>query len=309
MKSGGMMQAGATFSLLDPQSCGEDLKRNAARIFALAPEYCTDCADFHVRSAAHRCAVPPKIIIDRPELIQLLRHLIADAAARDGAAIDILIPGSADTAILATTAHAAATLGRGVLDRCRFIVLDRCRTPLVVCGEFATDHGLRFQPLRADLATASGMDADLIVLHSTFRFIRHAEQAVMLDRLGSWLKPAGRLVFSNRILLADEAAEGAAEMRRREIKNRTVAEALAQGSLDASAAPQAIMGHLERAMTDWRGLPGEFRSLDEVRALFGRTGLRPLSVEELHWDLTIAPGDVILRRRVLAVLAKSEPPS
>lgn len=303
------MQAGLAFSLHDPQSCGEDLKRNAARIFALAPKYCTDCADFHVRSAAHRCAVPPRIITDRPELIRLLRHLIGEAAARDSAAIDIFIPGSADTAILATAAHAAATLGRGVLDRCRFTVLDRCRTPLAVCSEFATDHGLRFQPLHADLATVSGMTADLIVLHSTFRFIRHEEQAAMLDRLGSWLKPAGRLVFSNRILLADEAAEGAAEIRRREIKNRTVAEALAQGSLGASVAPLAIMGHLERAMTDWQGLPGEFHSLDEVRALFARTRLRPLSVEELRWDLTVAQGDVIQRKRVLAVLAKPEPPA
>jgi hypothetical protein len=66
------------------------------------------------------------------------------------------------------------------------------------------------------------------------------------------------------------------------------------------------MGHLERAMTDWKGLPGEFRSLDEVVALFGRTQLTPLSVEELSWDLTIAAGDVIQRKRVLAVLAKAD---
>lgn len=298
--------AGAATVLLDPHDCGENLKRNAARIFALASEFCADCADFHVRSAAHRCAEPPRIIHDRPELIRLLRGLMSEAAARGDDPIDIFIPGSADTAILATAAHAAASLGEEVLGRCRFTVLDRCQTPLIVCGEFAAEHGLRFAARHEDLAAAEGVSADIVVLHSTFRFIPHAEQAAMLDRLGGWLRPHGRLVFSNRILLADETAEGAAEIRRRTIKNRTVAKALAQGGLAAPVASQAIMGHLERAMTDWKGLPGEFRSLGEVRALFGRTQLTPLSVEELSWDLTIAADDVIQRKRVLAVLAKPQ---
>lgn len=298
--------AGAGTTLLDPHNCGENLKRNAARVFALASEYCTDCADFHVRSAAHRCAEPPRIILDRPELIRLLQRLVGEAAACGGDPVDIIIPGSADTAILATAAHAAASLGDEIFARCRFTVLDRCQTPLIVCGEFAAEHGLRFAARHADLAAAADVSADIVVLHSTFRFIPHYEQAAMLDRFGSWLRPHGRLVFSNRILLADEAAEAAAEIRLRTIKNRAVADALAQGGLTVPVAAQDIMRHLERAMTDWEGLPGEFRSLGEVLALFGRTQLTPLSVEELSWDLTIAAGELIQRKRVLAVLAKAD---
>ncbi len=78
---------------------------------------------------------------DRPELIKLIKGILAEKAATAGS-IDILIPGSADTGILATAAHAAAVLGQAVLDRCRFTVIDRCPTPLILCSEFGARHHL-----------------------------------------------------------------------------------------------------------------------------------------------------------------------
>ncbi|MGE0004540.1 MAG: hypothetical protein AB7S92_03005 [Parvibaculaceae bacterium] len=292
--------------LLDPASCGEDLLHNAARFGELAPLHCSGCADYHIRSAVHRCAGPPKSVFDRPELIQIIRKAIAEVLGRKEGAIEIVMPGCADTAVLATAAHAAATLGSEALGRCRFRVLDRCRTPLTVCAEFAVRHGLDFRAHHSDLASASlPMHADLIVVHSLFRFIPHADQVRLLDRLGDWLSPGGRLVFSNRILLDDRRAESEAEARKRTAANKAALEALAKGILRMSETAEALGERLERAKHDSRERPGEFRSLAEVRALFRKSRLTEISAQSLVWRFAIGPDDVLERRRVLAVLERS----
>ena len=292
-------------SLLDPASCGEDLPHNAARFSELAPLHCSDCADYHIRSAVHRCAGPPKsAVFDRPELIRLVREIIAEAAAWSDKMIEIVIAGSADTAVLATCAHAALTLGPQILKRCRFTVIDRCMTPLIVCEEFAARHGLHFRARQADLMSASTpFKADLIVTHSVFRFIPHADQAALLKRLGSWLVPKGRLILSNRVLLDDGAAEARDEIRKRTEANRAAEAALAKGLLRLAEPVETTLGRLTRAIADGEGRPGEFRSLAEVEALIAQSGLEEISVQDLAWEFAIGPGDVMRRKRVIAVLA------
>ncbi|WP_119390304.1 class I SAM-dependent methyltransferase [Taklimakanibacter lacteus] len=292
-------------SLLDPVHCGEDLAHNAARFSALAPLHCDGCADYHIRSALHRYAGPRKLF-DRPELIRLASRLIAEKAVQSDRTIEIVIAGAADTAMLATCAHAAATLGAGILGRCRFTVLDRCTTPLLICAEFAARHGLDFAAQAGDLLSAvAPCAADLIVTHSVFRFIPHEAQATLLRRIGNWLAPGGRLILSNRILLDDDGAESKGEMRKRTAANAAARQALAEGRLTLSESAGATLDRLERAKGDGQGRPGEFRSLAEVRSLIRKSGLMEISVEELAFEFAIGPGDVMHRRRVHAVLGRS----
>ena len=297
------MQTVLSFALLDPSSCGEDLAYNAQRFSALAPQFCSDCADYHIRGALHRYT--GRKIFDRPELIRLAGKVIADKAARPEQTIEIVITGSADTAMLATSAHATATLGAETLKRCRFTVLDRCMTPLLVCEEFAARHGLAFHGQQADLMSAAQpCAADLIVVHSLFRFIPHASQAALLGRIGSWLAPRGRLIFSNRVLLDDDGAEARGQIRKRTVANKAAEEALAEGRLRLAESAEVTLGRLERAIADDQELPGEFRSLDEVKAVIRQSGLAEISVENLAWEFAIAPGDLMRRRRVHAVLGR-----
>jgi hypothetical protein len=294
-------------SLLDPVSCGEDLAHNARRFSELAPDHCAGCVDYHIRSAVHRCAGPPKSVFDRPELIRLMRKIIDDASLRSDPMINIVIAGSADTAVLATCAHAALTLGASILARCRFTVIDRCETPLLICAEFAARHGLHFQARHRDLLSASKpCDADLIVTHSIFRFIERADQAPLLKRLGSWLVPQGRLVFSNRLLLDDDGAEARDEIRKRTAANKAAEDALAKGVLQLSESAKTTLGRLKRSIADAAGRPGEFRSLAEVRALVRQSGLAEISLDCLAWEFAIGPGDLMRRRRVLAVLGRGD---
>jgi hypothetical protein len=293
-------------SLLDPSYCGENLAHNAERVSELAPQLCAGCADYHIRKALHRYTGPP-VIFDRPELIRLTGGIIADKAARSGQAVEIVIAGSADTAIIATLAHAAAMLGGEILQQCRFTLVERCLTPLRVCEEFATRHGLDFRPCHADLmSVAAPCPADLIVAHSVFRYIPNADQSRLLARMGGWLADRGRLVLSNRILFDDGGTEAKGEIRKRTAANTAAAEALANSRLRLAESGAATLRRLERAIRDGEGRPGEVYSLDEVRALIRQSGLSEISVETLEWEFAIGPGDVMRRRRAHALLGRAD---
>lgn len=289
-------------SLLDPVSCGEDVFANAARISELAPDHCVDCADNHIRSAVHRCTPVPKGV-DRPEFINLIKGVLIEKAARPGD-INIVIPGSADTNILATTAHAAAVLGREVLDRCRFTVIDLCATPLILCREFGTRHHLNVETVQSDLtANSLHFAADIIVVHSVLRFIPRGKQLAFLNMLGTWLNASGHVVISNRLRL-DKAAEVDSELRKRNAANAAIGERLAEGTLLTREPPGILLERLQRAMHDCDGLPGEFASLEEVRQLIARSQLREISLEYLSWTIEITPGNTFERHRVHAVLSR-----
>lgn len=289
-------------SLVDPLTCGEDLLQNAARISELAPDHCVGCADYHIRSAAHRCAPIPKWV-DRPVLIHLIKGILVEKAATAGS-IDILIPGSADTAILAMAAHAAAVLGHAVLDRCRFTVIDRCPTPLILCSEFGARHHLNVDTLQGDLTAISlDFEADIIILHSVFRFIARADQLAFLNKLGNWLKESGHLIISNRLRL-EEALEADSGFRKRTAANLAISERLAEGSLMTREPPQVVLERLQRAIHDSEGRPGEFQSLENVRQLIARSQLREISLKHLSWTVEISPGDTFVHHRAHAVLRR-----
>ena len=294
-------------SLLDPKSCGEDLIYNTVRVSELAPDHCVGCADYHIRSATQRCfGLAKGIAHDRPHIIQLFTKIIADKAASSDTNIAIVIPGSADTGILATCAHAAAKLGTSILDRCRFIVLDRCPTPLLLCREFAAQHRISLETRQIDLQTTiHRFYADLIVVHSLFRFIHRTNQVQLLNMLGDWLVPGGRIILSTS-LRTGEPAEKLMERRKRTLANQKFREILANGSLKMRESPEQIFARLDRSMGDSEGRTGEIHSLADARALFAQSQLREILAQSLTWEIELAPGETIRRDRVLAILCRQD---
>ena len=292
-------------SLLDPVTCGEDLVQSAARVSELAPIHCAGCSDYHIRTSAQRAVIFKGISHDRPWLIELIREFLA-RAIDSASTINIVIPGSADTGILATCAHAAAVLGRQTLDRCRFTVIDRCPTPLLLCQEFAARLGLVLCTCEGDLLPLSTkFDADLIVVHSLFRFFEHADQVVLLNRFGGWLRPDGQIIVSNSLRSGSEA-DKAAELHKRRAADLAIRGMLASGELKTLETAEEVQARLERSMNDGLDRPGDIRSLADASRLFAQTNLRELSLEILNCTIEVAPNDIIPRQRLLAVLALPE---
>lgn len=295
--------------LLDPISCGENLLQNVARVSELAPDHCVGCADYHIRYSAHRSTGFLKsIAIDRPHLIELIQKAIEERSAASNANIEIVIPGSADTGILATCAHAAASLGAPILNRCHFTVLDRCPTPLTICQEFATRHQLSLRTNQVDLQAMSlHYGADLIVAHSIFRFFNQSDQVTVLDKFASWLRPGGRMIVSYR-LNQREQADLKAEFRKRTAANNAIKKILASGLLQTREPAQKIMERLNRSIGDGVWRPGEIQSIADARKLFASSQLRELSSQSVIGKITVAVDDVILRDRVLALLCRDDEP-
>jgi hypothetical protein len=192
--------------IADPATFGEDLAFNARETRRLAPGLCPGCADTHIAYTVMRPYAPgERIEGDRPQIVAIMRTLLADAVGRSGEPIDVVLAGSADTGLLATCAHAAAAMGDQVAARIRYTVLDLCPTPLVLCVEFARRHGLSLSTRVVDLTDGSlSFPADIVVVHSVFRFLPVAGRPAALAMLGRWLKPHGSVVFSNSLFADDE---------------------------------------------------------------------------------------------------------
>jgi hypothetical protein len=192
--------AGAHIS--DPLTCGEDVVANLDHLVALSERHCVSCGGYHAWHGLDRVIrTRTGIDNDRPDLIAILQKMITSLAGNGtGDAIELLIPGSADTGILSTCAHAAWTLGEATASKLRYTVMDRCETPLALCRIYGKHHGLAVRTIRTDFVDPLPLlTADIVVLHSLLSFIPRTRHVGFLRELGSMLTPTGRIVLSNRL--------------------------------------------------------------------------------------------------------------
>jgi hypothetical protein len=189
----------------DPETCGEDLVSNAQQAIRFAPILCGDCRTYHVGHTMRRVVRPQTSIrSDRAEMIGFVGEIVRSAAASSPGPIRIVIPGAADTGILATCAHAVALLGPATAARVSYSVIDLCMTPLALCEAYGRRHGIAVELHRADLCSLGlSIPADLIVLHSILSYLPQSQHIATIEELRSWLNPQGRILVSNRIRLAE----------------------------------------------------------------------------------------------------------
>jgi hypothetical protein len=188
--------------LSDPATCGEDLVGNLDLLARLSEDFCVDCGGYHAWHGIDRVIrTKTGIDDDRPDLIAALQGIIASIAESKGTdAIELLIPGSADTGILATCAHAAWSLGEATGSRLRYTIMDLCETPLSLCRVYAKHHGLAVQTIRTDFtAPLPPLTADIVLLHSILNYIPPARHVGFLRELGTMLNPLARMIVSTRI--------------------------------------------------------------------------------------------------------------
>jgi hypothetical protein len=122
--------------------CVEDLAQLAASQYRLADRYCDRCRNFHALWPYRRVA---RIAGAAEAGGGALESILADAFARGRR--KVVIAGAADTGLLALTARAGA--GRDI----EITVIDRCRTPLELCRQFAQRWSINAQMLHQDLSS------------------------------------------------------------------------------------------------------------------------------------------------------------
>jgi hypothetical protein len=239
-------------------------------------------------------------------LIKRIQQVLANVAGRQDGPLDIVIAGAADTGILATCAHATAMMGDAIHSRCRFTVLDRCRSPLALCDEFAERHALTMRSVQEDLLSGSEQfAADLIMSHSFLRFIDRAKQIALLRRFGTWLKPRGRIMISQSLRVNDGA-----DLKNEEKWSASVIimakAAIANGTIKITPEAERLFEKIYATDLDYLRRPGDIGSVDELRRLLTEAALQEHSVDVIEREFTSAHERRHTRVRAIAVYGSSE---
>lgn len=209
----------------------EDLEANLRLAETLAPTHCTDCGGYHLARARRRLAAGSPDALDRGDTVRLLRDCVAASTSRP---VEILVAGAGDTNLLATCAEAVGDPTAG-----RYVVLDRCRTPLALCEAFGRQHGLDFRTGQVDMSAPDvRVAADVIVVHSLLRFLPRSAHLATMRTLRGWLKPQGTIIFSHR-LIAGEAPSDPCYLAEYAVAEPLVA-LLSQAGLRVASSHEAI---------------------------------------------------------------------
>jgi hypothetical protein len=285
-------------SLASADPLAEDLVGNFMKALDLAPRFCRGCSTYHLNYTARRAVrsgIPDDGArsLDIEELTEFVRELVGERIGRGREPIEVVLPGSADTGLLATCAHGVAAAG--ALQRVRFTVLDRCPTPLALCQDYGRERGVTVATKVFDLlADDMPPTADLIVLHSVFRFFPPERHRETLRRFMSWLGPGGKLVFSMGL--------GAVGGRRRS-ESRAAFKDFFRVQVQSGRIPFAGDVEAFLASTDARGeRVGELPDVESVQNLFRDAGVRVDRLAEVHGEPMVLMGPT-KRLRVLAVLS------
>lgn len=266
--------------IADPETCGEDLQENFRQVFALATEHCGDCADYHVVKPAMR--LTGSTVWEqgaRPHLLQVLQDSFAEVGSSDGS-FDVAVAGCADTAVLSVCAHAAILAGEETFRRTRFMVADKCRTPLELCEQYGEKHGLDVQTEIGDLTKAAGLfQADIVVINNLLPFIPGQHHERLLRNLGSWLKKDGSIVLWATVY-ADKGQTGIADKRKQQRKERLRA-LINGGQLSVEEPPEVFLSRLDRNVDGKRYAESDYTDAQSVIDLVEMAGLDVRSVLDI----------------------------
>ena len=265
----------------DPVTCGEDIARNVTQTISLAPQYCDQCADYHIVNTLKRLSgLMSWDSGGRKPILDALHNVIAEVSDGHSGQIDFLIAACADTAILSTTAHAAFLAGDAVLGRARFTAVDQCRTPLMLCEDFGIRNGLTVQTDVVDLLdTSKTFSADIIIMHNFLPFIAVDLHADLLRTLGRWLKSDGRLILWNPVKGPAIKVDSHSRLQK---QIATIKEKIESGLVTINEPKDTLYARLDRMIEDPR--PGEkrFTDVNALPDLIKSAGLEVRSVEEVH---------------------------
>lgn len=120
---------------------------------------------------------------------------LVDYAGKPGP-IRILVSGAADFSMLAVVLEALQSAKTPP----RISVVDRCETPLMLCGWFAKESGYDVETMAADILDYSDSDGfDAIVTHSFLGSFNTEDRSKLARRWFELLRPGGKLLTINRL--------------------------------------------------------------------------------------------------------------
>lgn len=218
--------------------------------------------------------------ISRAAFLTTLQPILAELAARNADRVDFVVAACADTALLSTLAHAAYRADGTLFDRSHFTVLDRCRTPLTLCKDYAEEHGLQIQTEIVDLLdTSKTFPADIIALHNFLPFVPQDMHIRLLQMLGSWLKETGCIMIWNPVLPSGD--QDRSESRRKD-QGAEIMALVNSGVIEIDEPTDVFLARLNHNLEDPRVGGQRFTDIDSLPNLIRSAGLQVRSVEDIR---------------------------
>jgi hypothetical protein len=265
--------------------CTEDLAQLAAAQYRIAEELCDTCRNYHALWPYHRIAgMVAGAQGGASGVERLLRQAFADGRRK------LLIAGAADTGLLALAARVGAPYDIDI------VVLDRCRTPLELCRQFAQRWSLRAQTLQKDLTDLDiSAGFDIVLASSVLTFVAPERRVDVLCRLREALRPGGTLlhVFSVSARVSGEAMPE----YRADYSGRMLAEMERLG-IPLPETAEMFTQRLEHYARDFQSNQGAFGDPEQVLSLHRDAGFAIVTCAGTDMGL-VAPW-----RQVVAKLGK-----
>jgi SAM-dependent methyltransferase len=253
--------------------CMEDLLQVAATQYRLADQFCDFCRNYHALWPYHRIArTVTSAEAGGPDFSSTLAEVFK-AGRRS-----VLIAGAADTGLLAIAARAGAPFGVDI------VVLDRCRTPLELCREFAQRWSIAADVQHQDL---TGLDIsagfDVVFANSILLFINPERRVDVLSRLRRALRPNGRLVH---IFNVGARISGKVVPEYRAGYSRWILAELERQGVPLPESPEEFIRRLDDYAREFGSRQGTFNHLEQVLALHERAGFTVTS--RVEFDIGLA---------------------
>jgi SAM-dependent methyltransferase len=254
--------------------CTEDLERLAAAQYQLADRFCDSCRNYHALWPYRRIArIVASVEASAPYFSSALVELFKSGRRR------LLIAGAADTGLLALAARA------GSLFDVDIAVLDRCRTPLELCREFAQRWSLAAAMRHEDLNCLDAQaEFDVVIMNSTLLFIAAEQRVDVLSRLRRALRPDGRLVH---VFNVSARISGAAAPQFRAGYSGWIIDELKSRGIPLPESEETFICRLHDYAREFESREGTFSRLEDVVALQQQAGFTNVSCVESDLGATL----------------------
>ncbi len=238
----------------------EDLADLALRGWRAGRQWCTGCGGYHQLWGVLRAAgVVRGVEQDAAVLGPLLRRTVAPRSR-------VLLAGAADTGVFALLMRSVAPL------RPRCAVVDRCRAPLQVIGDYAAARGVACERVQQDLLRWTPAEPyDLVLAHYTLSFVAGDELVAAVAAIARCTAAGGHALVALKAGRPASEAQAAAfrdawlSEARASIEASGLADRVERAELDALLAAHAQARTRRKTML----LP-----VADVRACFERAGMR-----------------------------------
>ena len=153
----------------------------------------------------------------------------------------------------------------------------------MLCEEYGSQNGLKVETEVLDLLeTTKDFPADLIVVHNFLPFVPQDRHVDLLQRLGRWLKPGGRILVWQPVLPAGDRSRFHLRQKKQVVDMKAMIE---NETIEINEPKERLIARLERNVDRVGPAMQNIMDAASLKGLIASAGFDLRSFEELLFRL------------------------